>query len=151
MYQVEAKEVVAQPALVIKGKVKAEKAGEAIGSILGKVGEYLGKNNSHPVGAPFTRTYQFEKGVLEFESGFPVSEGVAGNGEILSTELPKSKVATTVHVGSQETSENAYRAIHAWMAENGKKEAGAPWEVYLTDPSTTPDSESKMQIFFPIR
>lgn len=150
-YQVEAQEIPAQPALVIKGKVKVEKVGEAIGGILGKVSGYLEKKNAHPTGAPFTRTYQHEKGVLEFESGFPVQAGVMGQGEIIATELPRGKVATTVHVGFQETSEQAYKAIHIWMAKNGKKEAGAPWEVYLTDPSTTPENESKMQIYYPVR
>ena len=67
------------------------------------------------------------------------------------TELPGALVATTVHVGPQETSELAYKAIHSWMAQNKKAEAGAPWEVYLTDPERTPADQAKTQICFPVR
>jgi len=135
---------------VIKGKAKIEEFGPVIGDILGKVGQYLEKVKSPPTGAPFTRTFQFEKEVLEFEAGFPVARGVAPHGEITVTELPGALVATTVHVGPQETSELAYKAIHSWMAQNKKAEAGAPWEVYLTDPERTPADQAKTQIYFPV-
>jgi AraC family transcriptional regulator len=150
-YKVTTTEVAAQKALVVKGKVKVQQAGEAIGVALGKVGEYLESKGQRPSGAPFTRTFAFENGELDFEAGFPVSGAVSGQGSIIGTELPKATVATTMHVGPQDGSEKAYEAIHAWMGANGKSAAGAPWEVYLTDPSTTPESESQMQVFFPIR
>lgn len=150
-YEIIVKETSAQPALVIKGKVKIEQAGEAIGEILGKIGAYLETNQINPTGAPFTRTYNFVNGMLEFEAGFPVSEGTLGEGEILATELPKGKVATTIHIGSQDKSEEAYKALHIWMETNHVSPAGAPWEMYLTDPETTPEAEAKMQIFFPIQ
>ncbi len=133
----------ARPALVIKGKVKIEQAGEAIGGNIGAVGSHLKKAGLQPAGAPFTRTYQFADGVLEFESGFPLAEPAKSHGELIATELPKARVATTVHVGDQATSENAYNAIHDWMKANGKQPAGAPWEIYVTD--------DRMEIYFPIR
>jgi effector-binding domain-containing protein len=142
-YDVQVQEVAAQPALVVKGKVSIEKAGDAIGGSIGAVGAYLEQAKLQPAGAPFTRTYSFENGVLEFESGFPVASTPKGKGTVIATELPRATVATTVHIGSQETSENAYGAIHAWMKANAKQPAGAPWEVYV--------DETKMQIFFPIR
>ena len=74
---------------------------------------------------------------------FQLNAGQDREEEILVTELPKTKVATTIHVGSQEKSEEAYKALHIWMQENNAKEAGAPWEVYL--------AESKMEIYFPIQ
>lgn len=150
-YQVTTAVVAAQKALVVKRRVKIEQAGDAIGAALGMIGAYLDAQGSHPSGAPFTRTFGFQAGELDFESGFPVSSAVPGHDEIMATELPKTTVATTIHVGSQETSEDAYKAIHAWMAANGKAEAGAPWEVYLSDPSTTPADQAKMQIYFPVR
>ena len=142
-YEVQVQEVAAQPALVVKGRVQIEKAGDAIGGNIGAVGAFLKAAHVQPAGAPFTRTYSFENGVLEFESGFRVAASAKGKGDVIATELPKSKVATTFHVGDQTKSEDAYKAIHAWMAANGKQPAGAPWEVY--------ESDTKMQIFFPIQ
>ena len=149
-YQVEMQDLPAQTALVIKGKVKVEQAGEAIGGILGRIGAYLGKHGQNPTGAPFTRTYSHKNGMLEFEAGFPVAESVKGDNDIIRTELPKGKVAVTTHVGSQNTSPEAYKALHVWMTKNSKKEAGAPWEMYMS-PEGTPEKDAKMQVFYPVR
>ncbi len=148
-YNIELMEVLAQPALVIRGKAKIEEVGATIGEILNKVGAYLELNHTNPVGAPFTRTFKFEDGILEFESGFPINVPLAGQGEIIRTELPKGTVATTLHIGSQEDSPAAYEALEKWTNANNKKLVGAPWEVYLIDP-TSPE-KNKLQIFFPIR
>lgn len=142
-YDIQVKEHAARPALVIKGKVKIEQAGDAIGGNIGAVGGYLEKAGLQPAGAPFTRTHQFADGVLDFESGFPLAKPATSQGNIVATELPKATVATTVHVGDQATSEKAYEAIHAWMEANGKQPAGAPWEVYVADDRT--------EIYFPVR
>lgn len=142
-YDIQVKEHAARPALVIKGKVKIEQTGEAIGGNIGAVSGHLEKAELQPAGAPFTRTFQFADGVLVFEVGFPLAKAATSQGNLVATELPKATVATTVHVGDQATSENAYNAIHDWMKANGKQPAGAPWEVYVAD--------DRMEIYFPIR
>jgi effector-binding domain-containing protein len=141
-YQVQVLDHAARPALVVKGKVRIEDAGNAIGSNIGAVSAYLEKARLEPAGAPFTRTYSFENGVLEYESGFPLAAAAKSQGELIATELPQAQVAKTVHVGDQATSEAGYAALHAWMKSNGKQPAGAPWEVYVAD--------GRMEIFFPI-
>jgi effector-binding domain-containing protein len=141
-YSIRVVDHAAQPALVVKGKTPVEQAGEAIGANIGAVSAFLEKAQLSPAGAPFTRTHSFENGVLEFEAGFPVARAAKTQGQLIATELPQTKAATTVHVGDQATSENAYAALHAWMKANGKKPAGAPWEVYVAD--------DKMEIYFPI-
>jgi effector-binding domain-containing protein len=84
----------------------------------------------------------FDKGELEFESGFPVAGAVKAQGGVEVAELPAGQALTTVHTGSQETSEKAYEALHAFMAKAGKAPAGAPWESY---------GEGRMEIYFPVR
>lgn len=142
-YDIQVKDHAAQPALVVKGMVRIEQAGDAIGGNIRAVSSHLKQSGLQPAGAPFTRTYQFADGMLEFESGFPLAEPVQSQGDLVATELPKAKVATTLHAGDQATSENAYNAIHEWMEANGKQPAGAPWEVYVAD--------DRMEIFFPVR
>lgn len=149
-YQVEVKDVSAQPALVIKGKVKIDQIESTINGIMTRIGAHLGKLGLAPTGAPFTRTYNFKDGVMEFEAGFPVAAGAKGEGDIIRTELPKTKVVVTTHIGPQATSEDAYKALHAWMTKHGKTQAGAPWEIYLSEPGTA-EKDEKMRIFYPIR
>ncbi len=142
-YEIQLKEHAARPALVVKGKVRIEQAGDAIGGNIGAVSGHLEKAGLQPAGAPFTRTHQFADGVLDFESGFPLAAPAKSQGDFVATELPKATVAMTVHVGDQATSEKAYEAIHAWMEANGKQPAGAPWEIYVADDRT--------EIYFPVR
>jgi effector-binding domain-containing protein len=138
-------------ALVIKRKVNAADAGAAIAGIFTKLQAYLNTQGITPMGPPFTRTFSYHDGVLEFESGFPVSQNTLGTGDIVQTKLPASMVATTIHIGTQETSADAYAAIEQWLATHQRKQVGAPWEIYLTDPSQTTPEQSKMQIFYPIQ
>ena len=149
-YQIELTEKKSQKALVVRKKVKIETAGESIGGAISKVENYLKNLNSEPQGAPFTRTLCFEKGVIEFEAGFPVEKGVVGFGDICATELPEGQMATTVHEGNPDESEKAYQALHVWMNSNSKSEAGAPWEVYLSDNSSSIEN-LRMQIFYPVK
>lgn len=142
-YSIKIEDHPAQAALVIKGKVAIENAGDAIGGNILAIGAHLEKLRVKPAGSPFTRTYSFKDGILEFESGFPITNAAKTEDNIVATELPKSTVATTTHKGDQSSSENAYNAIHSWMKANGKKPAGAPWEVYTAD--------NQMDIYFPIQ
>lgn len=147
----ETKSVPAQPTLVLQGEIAAQEAGEAIGAALGAVAAHLEKIGAAPTGAPFTRTFSFENGRLSFEAGFPTAKPLAGAGKIKASELPAALVVTTVHTGPQETTESAYAALHGWMKKNGKAPAGAPWELYLDDPQSTPAAKQRTAIFFPIR
>lgn len=112
-YDIKIQDHAARPALVVKGKARIEQAGEAIGGSIGAVSAHLKKAGLEPAGAPFTRTYQFADGVLEFESGFPLAAAVKSQGNLVATELPKATVVTTVHVGDHASSEKAYEAIQA--------------------------------------
>lgn len=149
--KIEVLQVNLQPTLVIKDKVKIENAGETIARHLEQVAKHIEKSNSQPAGPPYTRTFNFEDGWLEFETGFPIVTNINGSGEIISSNLPQGRCATTVFVGSQKESAEAYQAVYKWIAENGFQDAGAPWEFYLSDPTTTPENESKIQILIPLK
>lgn len=149
-YEVTTMDLPATPVLVIKGSAKVDNIGDVIGSIFGKLEHHMKEHNIAATGAPFTRTFSFKEGIFEFESGFPVAPAVTGEGSIIRTELPGGKVATTIHIGSQEESCNAYTAIEEWISAHHLKQVGAPWEVYLTDPGSSTPQQNKMQILFPI-
>ena len=66
--------------------------------------------------------------------------------------LPGGWVAVTWHVGPYEGLPHAHHAIIDWLADTGHEAAGAPWEVYWTDPSEVPDPAAwRTEVFHPIR
>lgn len=150
-YEIKVEEVKAQTTLVIKGKTTLSDVGVAIGKNIQAVASYLEKIKVAPAGKPFTRTFGLKDNIISFEAGFPVPVGTTGQQEIVATELPQATAATTLHIGAHEDSEKAYQAIHEWMQKNGRVEAGAPWEVYLTDPETTPTDKNQTKIFYPVK
>jgi AraC family transcriptional regulator len=54
-------------------------------------------------------------------------------------------------VGPYETLHETHAAVERWIEANGGKVAGAPWEVYLTDPGEVPDpAEWQTEIVWPV-
>ncbi|MCX6125624.1 MAG: GyrI-like domain-containing protein [Proteobacteria bacterium] len=149
-YRIEIENLESQRVLVMKGKCDLHVIGELIGQNLKKIGEHLNGLHSAPIGPPFTRTLNMQNNLIEFETGFPVSNAVVGTTDFLISSLPKTTAAFTTHTGSQDTSELAYQAIHDWIMQNSWKETGAPWEVYLANPEATSPAESIMKIFYPV-
>jgi effector-binding domain-containing protein len=57
----------------------------------------------------------------------------------------------TWHVGPYVELGKAYRALDAWLAEQGKKPTGPPWEVYWTGPAEEEDSAKwRTEVGYPI-
>ncbi|MYG02265.1 MAG: hypothetical protein F4173_08285 [Acidobacteriia bacterium] len=67
-------------------------------------------------------------------------------------ELPCGTMATVTHIGPYEGLPNTWAALTEWIRSQGLEAAGAPWEVYVTDPGAEPDqSKWRTDIFFPVR
>ena len=82
----------------------------------------------------------------------PVAAPLDGSGRIQASELPAGTVATVTHMGPYDALPQAWSALTEWMEAQGLEPAGAPWEVYMTDPGAEPDqSKWRTDIFFPVR
>ena len=130
-YQIEVSQLQEQSTAVVRGHVAHDGIGEFLGAAFGKV---MGALAGTPVaGPPFAR-YEMTPDGWDLEGGFPVAAPVADSGEVVASTLPGGQAAQTLHVGSYLELGGAYSAIEAWLAANGLRPAGAPWEVYLNDP-----------------
>lgn len=58
--------------------------------------------------------------------------------------------AVAVHTGPYETIGPVYSELGAWVEDQGFRMAGAPLEVYLSDPAKVPPSEYVTEIRFPV-
>ncbi len=108
-------------------------------------------------GYPITRYPSFGPGLITLEAGMPLSGTVeelkeADLGGFELGTLHGGTVAFTVHTGPYERLAAAYTAIQRWMAANGEISAGAPWEVYITDPGEVPNPEEwQTEVYHPIQ
>jgi len=150
-YEVGVREVQPQAMVSIRVTTTPAEIGGVLGEVLPEAWGYLEERGIHPAGPPFARYHEFREDRVEVEAGLPVAEAVTGEGRISAGTLPGGEVAATWHVGSYDTLSTAYEALEAWIGGQGRKPAGAPWEVYWTDPGETPDpAEWKTEVLWPI-
>jgi len=119
-----------------------------LGKAFGEVAAYLGRKGAGPAGPPFARYRRAGDDRFEVEAGFPATTPTSGEGDVEPSELPAGPAAVLVFEGSYDAMAAAYEALDAWVREHGSEPAGAPWEVYLTEPGVDPP---RTEIVLPYR
>ncbi len=136
-YTIETTELIAQPAAVVRAEVSHSGIGEFLGRAFGQVMGTLATLGMPMAGPPFAR-YDFHGEGFLVEAGFPTMEAMAvvvdDTSEVQGIELPAGLAAVTMHVGPYAEVSGVYKAIEAWLSDNGYVPAGAPWESYLDGP-----------------
>lgn len=149
-YKVEVRTLKRTPVLFVRCEVTQDQIGEALGPAFGAVAAHAASKGAVMAGPPYARYYTPPPNMV-MEAGMPVTQDVAGEGDVQSGELPTGEAAVTTHVGPFEEVQPAYQAIEAWMSANGRAPGGAPWEVYLTDPALEPDpAKWRTEIVWPL-
>lgn len=78
--------------------------------------------------------------VPNVEIGVQVAGSFAPAGNVIASELPGGRVATTVHRGSYADLGLAHAAVIRWCVDNGVERTTTRWEIYgdpLPDPAQT--------------
>lgn len=129
-----------------------DKIASAMGSLFGELYGHVVGSGQSPAGMPFSIYYSMPGETVEFECAMPVASPMAGTDRIRPGELPSGTVATVTHLGPYENLPRTWMAITQWVQDQGLEHAGAPWEVYVTDPGAEPDSSKwRTDIFIPVR
>ena len=141
-----------QPYLGIRATTSKEEVGQVMGPLFGEVYGYVQQSGGTPAGMPFSIYHAMEGDTMELECGMPVASPMAGTDRIKASELPGGTVATVTHMGPYDALPQTWTALVEWIGSQGLTPAGAPWEVYVTDPGAEPDqSKWRTDIFFPVR
>ena len=142
----------AQPYLGIRTKATIDTLGGIMGPLFGEVYGYIRQSGQAPAGMPFAIYHSMEDDTVEVECAMPVASPMAGSARVQAGELPAGTLATVTHLGPYDGLRHTWLALTEWMHLQGFKAAGAPWEVYVTDPGAEPDqSKWRTDIFFPVR
>lgn len=151
-YDVRTRRVVTQPIASIRTRTSVGALPGVMGQAWGEIFGYLGELGVRPAGAPFTIYHdpEFKEEDIDVEIGVPVEEMIPARGRIAPSELPAGTVAYTLHLGGYDRIGAAYRALAAWIQAHGHEFAGAPREVYLTDPAQTREADCRTEIDWPI-
>jgi AraC family transcriptional regulator len=156
-YSISKKELAAQPVLVVRRRVRRDEIAATIGTSLPKVFLHAQQNGLAIADFPITRYLETSVGLVTLETGMRVTadggEWTAGEGagDVLAETLPAGPAAVTIHSGPYDQLQAAYAALEEWIAANGFRPAGAPWEAYLNDPADFPNPQDwKTEVCWPI-
>lgn len=157
-YKITRQELAAQLVLVVRRRVRRAEIAAAIGAALPEVFLHAQQRGVAIAGYPITRYLETTVGLVTFETGMRVTEHsgawteAAGKGDVLVETLPAGPAATTIHSGPYDQLQNAYAAVEEWIAANGFRQNGAPWEGYLNDPADHPDPQDwRTQVYWPLQ
>ncbi len=138
-YEITKKTIEETPFLYMRSQVKQEEIATALANMFGPVFMFATTNGIPFAGPPTARYVSFGPGLITIEAGMPIVASAEVEDDIMMGSLAGGTVASTLHMGPYDTLNEGHEAIQRWMAENGETSAGAPWEVYVTDPGEEPD------------
>ena len=133
-------------------EVRVSDLPKVIGSSFGDVYAYLGHHRVTTSEAPFI-VYHGQPGPenapVPIEICAPISLPMEPPPGWTCTTLPGGLFASVIHVGPYDSLGEAYDDLAAWIGRQGLAVAGAPREVYLSDPSTPP-GQTRTVVEFPV-
>ena len=127
------------------------KMGEMFGEILGVLQSNDVEVRSNPLCV--YHTWDQENGVTVMEAGIPILKATEINveGRVETSSIPAGNAAKAIHMGSYSNLDRTHYAIDEWAQENGIEFIGPPWEVYITDPGTEPDTANWItEVYYPV-
>lgn len=145
------KEVEARPAACIRTKTTMDKLGEVMGPMYGEIMGVVQPSGVAPAGMPFARYHDMRGNDVDLEFGIPLSLSIETSGRVAASELPGGRVATVTHVGPYGQLKDTWDGIMGWVQSEGLTPTGAPWEVYVDDPTKVDASELRTEIYVPVQ
>lgn len=151
-YTVQEKDVASILIATIRNKVNTGEIGEIMGKSYGEIQAFIAKNGAKCVGSPMAITLAWDSLTWDFEAAIPIDKEIKGNDRISVKKSYEGKAVWVTYTGPYENTFQAYTDLDQYMKEKGLTQAGGPWEVYLTDPGTEPDSTKWVtEIYFPVQ
>ena len=125
-----------------------------MGDAFDRLGAFIGTSGVKPAGPPITiyRDWDQTAGTMTIDVGFPVaaSDTAKAAGEIHAGQTPSGKALKAVHHGAYPKLGETYAALEAHMRKTGIPMPARSWEVYVSDPDTTPEDDLTTEIYMPI-
>jgi effector-binding domain-containing protein/ribosome-associated toxin RatA of RatAB toxin-antitoxin module len=145
-------QLVQRHALIITDSALLQNSGAKMKDMFGRLMNYAQKRNLQTSGVPFTIYYKWgNEGFTTFACGIPISEKTWGSGGYSYIEMPEEKAIMVTHWGNYNSSK-PYEALDNYIKNNGIQISGPPWEEYITDPKTEPDtSKWETRIYYPVK
>ncbi len=151
---IEEKTIPEQLTLMIKDSAGPKTFGEVMGKGFSEIMAFAKSSNLIVKGPPFARYLKWDSVTYfaVFDLGIPVEKAEKGKGRVRVESVPAMKVIQAKYFGPYDKTEKVYRNLAQYSKEAELQEAGGPWEIYVTDPTTEKDPmKVETDIVFPVK
>jgi effector-binding domain-containing protein len=134
---------------------EAEDVGAALGAAYGRVAMFISANGLQIDGQPIAINNYWDERGYGFDAGIPVSgtpaRGAGPDSPVRMGETYGGRVVRAVHVGPYTGLEGTYAIIHAFIVAHNLEANGRSWDVYVSDPGSTPEEELITEVYYPVK
>ncbi len=144
-YEIRVLEVESYPVAAVRMVIPWGNFSEVLGPTFGEIAMHLAMTGTAITNAPLVLYHSMDvttadgDGDVELEIAIPIATPFPETERVKNSNVPGGIAAFTTHMGPYEEISKAYQAIQAWLQQFGHESTGVFWEVYMTDPETTPD------------
>lgn len=120
-----------------------------MGSAFQQVYAFMNEAGVQPAGPALAVYYSYAPDSLSFRAGFTVARTdlAHATGEVHGDITPSRRAVHFIHKGSYATLRDSYGEMMGWIASQGEQMAPPTWELYLNDPSTTPEDALLTEVY----
>ena len=143
-----------QVALLVHDSAGPKTYSQVLGRAYGELMSFIKSNKLKVAGSPFVIYVKYDTVTMfsVMDIGFPVEKAEKGKGRIRVETLPDQKAVVAQYFGAYEKIGNTYNVLHQYIKENEKVIAGAPREIYITDPMSEKDTAKwETSVAFPVK
>lgn len=147
-------EVEAVPLVYANGRVRGDSAQQqaAFDAALERVRDFMSGNRVSAGGAAIAYTVEWQPPLWGFRAAVPYDgpARVSGEGPVLYGESYAGRAVTAEHQGDPTGVARLVSSLEAYIAANRLTQAGARWEVLVTEAGEAPAEEQVRRIFIPV-
>ena len=131
----------------------AEEIGPKMGQLYGQLGAFMQQNKIAMAGMPMTVYYFNDDGSMDMECAMPTTELVVASTDAIASKTTYSgSLLKGIHLGDYNGLESSHRQLMSYLAQNDYEQAGAMYEIYITDPGVELDTAKwQTDIYIPVR
>lgn len=138
--------------LSIKDSCAADAITAKLGELMPEIMVNAETQGLQQAGAVYAVYYQYDpQGTVVLEAGIPVSAMGKSAGRVKAGKMAKTKAIYVPYYGDYAATDKAHYAIDKYITSNSRTVTGAPWEVYVTDPSMVKNKKELLtMIYYPV-
>ena len=135
-----------------RSKTTVDKIGNILSDSYQKIIMQMIKDKQVQLSQPIAFYHKWDGTNVDIEAAIHVANIGGSTSDVSSKTIPASYAVKGTHLGPYNASQPVYDAIKKYIKDAGLTQNGAPYEVYVTDPTKESDPSNWItEIYFPIK